>query len=657
MSDRAFAERSRAAFVDRFPEVMKSLQAMAPIGAVVSEHDDAVDIMVGEKRIYGGDARRFAEEQVSAFMKKPLRLFMEEPGAAGLVSKICIRMVTAIRKEIAAAGVEEIRRHPSGNPTFLIIFGLGLGHHVMELVEKAKPRWLVLVEPSLEFIEHSFQALDWSALLDHFDDCKGAVHLITDPDPTRMVAEIGRSVARYGVPYIDGASVFTHYPLWSFGEARTRLHDAMQFAFVNRGFFEDEIKMMSNSTANFTAAPFWLLEGKRRLRRTETAVIVGAGPSLDESFETLRRIRDQVVLFSGGTSLRPLLRNGIVPDFHCELENVPAVVDVLGQAANYGDLSLIRLIASATVDPRVPPLFRETLLFFRDAVSSTMMLGSGYATLEGAAPTCVNTALASAISLGFTDFLLFGTDCGTRPGGQHHASDTVYRDVGLYKENADKKAQTYPIEVEGNFGGVVRTDWIYDSCRRMLGDAIRVFGVAAFNCSDGAVIRGARPLDPEAVAIDTPPLDRAQVIAELETTLRRFEPGELLRDCDFAALVEHTQKRCREIAELLDGFDAEAADFAGVYEAIRDYLGSASGWEDRVDAMVSGTLIALPRIGMFYGYRVEGAALRRQVFGIYMTEMREILREMEQQTIELFERLAAGTDAAPPGARLPAPAG
>ena len=92
MSDRAFAERSRAAFVDRFPEVMKSLQAMAPIGAVVSEHDDAVDIMVGEKRIYGGDARRFAEEQVSAFMKKPLRLFMEEPGAAGLVSKICIRI-------------------------------------------------------------------------------------------------------------------------------------------------------------------------------------------------------------------------------------------------------------------------------------------------------------------------------------------------------------------------------------------------------------------------------------------------------------------------------------------------------------------------------------------------------------------------------------
>ena len=72
--------------------------------------------------------------------------------------------------------------------------------------------------------------------------------------------------------------------------------------------------------------------------------------------------------------------------------------------------------------------------------------------------------------------------------------------------------------------------------------------------------------------------------------------------------------------------------------------------------MFSGTLFALPRIGMFYGYRVEEGDLRRQVFGIYMTEMREILREMEQQTIELFGRLATGVDAAPAVAHLSAPA-
>lgn len=655
MSGTDFAERSRAAFVAHFPDVMENLRTVAPIGAVVSERGHAVDIEVGDKRIYGGDARRFAAEQVSAFVKKPLRLFMEEPGDAGLVSQICIRMVTAIRKNIEDQGIEEIRRHPVDNPTFLIVFGLGLGHHLMELAKTSKARWLILVEPSLEFIEHSFQALDWSALLEHFDAREGAVHLITEPDPTQMVPAIVRQVARYGIPYIDGAYVFTHYPLWSFAEARTRLHDAMQFAFVNRGFFEDEVKMMSNATANFAAAPFWLLEGKRRRQRPETAVIVGAGPSLDESLETLHRIRDRVVLFSGGTALRPLLRNGIVPDFHCELENVPAVVDVLSQASKYGDLSKIRLIASATVDPRVPPLFAETLLFFRDSVSSTLLLGSAYRMLQGSAPTCVNTALASAITLGFTDFLLFGTDCGTRPGGQHHASDTVYRDVRLYKENADRRAR-FPIEVEGNFGGVARTDWVYDACRRMLANTIEGFGVSVVNCSDGAMIPGARALDPEAVTIDAPPIDRARLVADLKGALRHFGAGEILRDHDFPALVDHTRDLYREIGELLDGFDREDADFGGIYRAIKDYLADAPERIGQVDSMMSGTLFALPRIGMFYGYRVEAGESRSKVFDVYIAEMREILREMENQTVELFERLAGNADLPSSAERLSAPA-
>src|SRR5258708_284606 len=149
--------------------------------------------------------------------------------------------------------------------------------------------------------------------------------------------------------------------------------------------------------------------------------------------------------------------------------------------------------------------------------------------------------MASAIPLGFTEFLLFGTDCGTRPGGQHHASDTVYRDVGLYKENADKKAK-FPLEVEGNFGGIAHTDWVYDACRRMLTATIRGFGVSVVNCSDGALIPGARPLDPEAVAIDGPVIDRDSLFESLDRTLRRFYAREILPDNDLTALIRHNQE-------------------------------------------------------------------------------------------------------------------
>jgi hypothetical protein len=171
-------------------------------------------------------------------------------------------------------------------------------------------------------------------------------------------------------------------------------------------------------------------------------------------------------------------------------------------------------------------------------------------------------------------------------------------------------------------------------------------GVSASNCSDGALIAGARPLDPEAVTVDAAAVDRARLLADLKGAMQRFEPGEILRDRSFPELIRHTVDLYREINEMLDGFDREKADFGGVYTTIKDYLVDVGERIGHVDSMMIGTLTALPRIGMFYGYRVEEGELRRRVFDIFMTEMRKVLGEMEQQTIELFARLDVGATSA-----------
>ena len=106
MTRHGFAERSRAAFAKRFPGGAGELDRLpASVASVVVEDGAAVDVLIGDTRLYAGNARGFAEEQVGAFMKKPLRLFMENPGAAGLVSEICIRMLNALNKELATRGM------------------------------------------------------------------------------------------------------------------------------------------------------------------------------------------------------------------------------------------------------------------------------------------------------------------------------------------------------------------------------------------------------------------------------------------------------------------------------------------------------------------------------------------------------------------------
>jgi hypothetical protein len=638
------AKRSRAAFAARFPEVMGRVQRGkgAVNTSVVMADGRATDILVDGRSVYGGDAVGFAAGQVEAYMKRPLRFFMNSPTSSGLVSPVCVRLLQGMLKCLDAEGLDGISSQPVDSPSFRLLFGLGLGHHVEELVRRTGARWLIIAEPLLEFFEHSFHVVDWAALLEELDSRDGGIHVVTDIAPTALVSSIVGFMKRHGIPYADGSWVFTHYPLWAFSEARKRLYDAIEFAFVNRGFFEDELVMMTNATANFADRSFWLLEGHPRLQRPEMAVVVGAGASLDESFETIRRIRDRVVIFSGGTSLRPLLRNGIVPDFHCELENVPAVHDVLGEAAKFGDLSQITLLASATVDPRVPPLFREAIFYFRDSVSSTQILGKKYQILPGTAPTCVNLALVSAAYLGFTKFLLFGTDCGIRPGGDHHARDTIYRDVGIYRDKDKDRDinQRYPMEIEGNFGGVARTDWVYDACRVMLAEAIGVYHLDARNCSDGALIPGAVPCVPEAVEVTDPVVDRATLWSTLQRSLQRFQPGEILRELDLDELTRQSRQLFADLDDLLAKAGGGDPDFANVYRAVMDFA-KAEDRYGRTDAIISGTLQALPRIAMFFGFRVADPDVRRRFFEVFIKEFRAIAREMGEETEKLLTRLGA----------------
>jgi len=145
---------------------------------------------------------------------------------------------------------------------------------------------------------------------------------------------------------------------------------------------------------------------------------------------------------------------------------------------------------------------------------------------------------------------------------------------------------------------------------------------------------------PDAVEIETPAVDCTALLADLKRALVAFEPAEILRERDFAAMVEDTKDLYAELREILSGFKPEDADFAGVYSAVREFLGKAPETFRQADSMSNGTLSALPRIGMFFGYRVAAGEIRRALFDAFMRETRKVIDQMEKETLVLFERLA-----------------
>lgn len=647
MSTDAFAVASRAAFAVMFPHIVTRLDKTSTAGSSVMMRDgEAADICVDGQPIYGGDARRFAADQVTAFIAKPLRIFVQRLDLSGIVSPVGQGLLTKIDDATREKKIGGPISEPTGNPTFLIVFGLGLGHHLEELLRRTKARWLLLVEPLLEFFEHSFHVVDWAKLNESIESKGGGLFVSTEMDPGQMVGQLAGFMERKGIPYADGSWVFTHYPFWAFSEARDRLQDSIEFNFINRGFFEDELVMLTNTVENCATREFWLLDARPRLRRPETVAVVGSGPSLDEGVATLHRIRDHIVLFSAGTALRALLNAGLVPDFHCELENGPQVYEVLSEAAKLGDLSQITLIAPTTVDPRVSALFGETIFYLRDSVSSTQILKGKHREIYGTSPTCVNLALVMAGSLGFTELVLFGTDCGVRAGGRHHAAGTVYQDVDVWQQ---RERQHYEIEVPGNFGGVVRTDLIYDACRVMMVTAIRNLGLSVLNCSDGAQIEGALPRVPEALEIAKPAVDMAALRAELERGMSRYAPGKFLEAADFGALRPKVEQLFADLDALLTKLDGDEPDFAATYDGVMGFVVAAKDRYGYTESIICGSLQALPRIAMYHGFRLVAAADRRRFHRFFIAEFRAINLVMSEQIYALLDRLGAVTPSSPNG--------
>jgi hypothetical protein len=143
------------------------------------------------------------------------------------------------------------------------------------------------------------------------------------------------------------------------------------------------------------------------------------------------------------------------------------------------------------------------------------------------------------------------------------------------------------------------------------------------------------------VEVNGPAIDCEAVTAEIKRSMAHYGPRQLIPVETLAELRDKSRAMFIELRRILAEFDVDAADFPGVYNAVRKFLdeAEAAGSYAHVDTIVDGSLSALIRIAMFYGCRTEGDR-RHQLFSAFVDEIGKALAKMEAGTDELFARLA-----------------
>lgn len=508
-------EKNLAAIAIKNPGLSKQLAEYVARSKLVFDDDGEPDIAFGSHKLYGRPLAEHAKAQITAFFANPSRIVMGVVQPSDL-DRLGGRFVHEALRRGHEAGITFHLQPQTHRAVFLTVFGIGLGPHIDPLVEKTKCRYLILVEPNLEFLYHSLEVYDWSRLYRIIDKRHGLIAFLIGDRPEPIDVTI-RNVIRGTCPgAFDGYTFFTHYSNRLFDNVIALMQKNAQMTVAGFGFTDDEVFMLRNTYANLCTGDA-LLSQRTGVRRTLAPIfIIGSGPSLDQAFEVIRANADNAVIFSCGTAIRPLMRAGIVPDFHLEIERNVEVVPLIEQADREFDLSPVCLVVTTTVDPRIPQYFKKKVFFFRPALSCTPIFAKNEESQpSGAGPTVVNAALSFAQDVGFREIYFFGVDLGTKVPSVRHSAHTWHS-----TEDGFENDIVYSVPIAANFGGVVYSNRDLIWAQAEIENAIRRWGRGRFyyNCSDGARIKGMTARLARAIRLPSFPGGKQKVVDDLMAT-------------------------------------------------------------------------------------------------------------------------------------------
>jgi hypothetical protein len=490
------------------PEVYEFYQTYEPSGnEVIFDENGQLNILNNGNLVYE-NAVDFAKSQVDLFcddssIKNYLSFEIHTPKdkEINFEHERILKKLTTIRRK------ETFWEKPN-NPLeeekidFMFMIGSGLGYQIDEIFKRKNICNFFLFEPSPEVFYAMLHSIELKPLIEHCLANAGNFKVTIGFGAETALNNLHSLLLQIGHFNMTRMFVYKHYE----SEMTEKMIDLIK-TIGHRlsqgfGFMEDEIIGLSHSLSNIKAGYPLLLKNTyfENIEPTRPVLIVGNGPSLDAKMKLIKERQDEFIIISAGTSLRPLLANGITPDIHVEMERTSTTLPWIESIPNQKELKNIQIIALAPVCTDVLNQFKSPKIINKLYDSAGYIINdldkNGlFASPDKMNPTVTNCALTMVISLGFTNIYLIGTDLGFKTLEHHHSKDSMYYDEKKFKADEVLAMFSKELTLEGNFGGEVYSTRIFEQSRgniELLLDKNKK--VSAYNCSDGVAIKGAQPL-------------------------------------------------------------------------------------------------------------------------------------------------------------------
>ena len=288
----------------------------------------------------------------------------------------------------------------------IVIFGLGLGYLLDETFNRF-PSKIYLYEPDLNLLHFVLSNVDLSELLS-----SGRIFISNDLD--ELISTLSASYItkdRIEVVYLKNYGIIKNKELILLTQ---KIFEACKSKMVDvNTIIKFSKKWLINTIKNITyvnTEKGYLLSDLKNKYKGKTAIIAGAGPSLDENISKIKANRDKLTIFAVNKSVKYLLEKGITPDFVVCLDAYN-MQKTLGELTPH--LSITNAIADIRTDETITRLgFNKIFFNFSETDFFIKKLSkyNNFMRFFESGGTASSLALVSAIKMGFDKVILAGID-------------------------------------------------------------------------------------------------------------------------------------------------------------------------------------------------------------------------------------------------------
>jgi len=395
-----------------------------------------------------------------------------------------------------------------------LLMGFGLGYHVEEIARKMEiDHQLFVIEPCPEVFKLALSSRDVRSLLSN-----ERIQFFVGANPEKLHEALEYHLLRIVAGHLNEITLTPLKEMFQkiYAEVEDRVHKVLlhlEFSYRHCIGNADLLKNILHNAADLhTAIDVKYLFG---ITRGEPAVIVSGGPSLSKNIGLLRRAKGKVCIIAVDTALKPLLNEGIRPDFVVtadpfeqnfrKIEALPKFIS-------------IPLVFEPGVYYKIPNHFAGPKFVTGSLNSLSRWLFSliNYGESLGKATSAAHLAFFLAREMGSDPIIFVGLDLSF-PDKSHHAQGAAYT-------WAPGKDQEY-VQVPDIFGGKVNTLPGFQAMIGLFEAEVAHTGARCIDATEGgALIRGTEVMSLDSALNHFAADSHIDCSGKLKGVLRGFSP-------------------------------------------------------------------------------------------------------------------------------------